>query len=110
MSSSRNFFNWLKSSTLVNPSRRVDQKIYQLVSTESTNISLFSYSRYFIISTALAAGLILVFTSSHLSNIQGHPISESPELLAYYDQVELMSQAAQLSEKEWEMIIKEEQR
>jgi hypothetical protein len=107
MTSPQDFYQWLKKSTIESPPQAVDQKIYQLTSKSAARPSIFSFSKYIILSTATVAAVILIFTTTQLKNIPNHPISESPELLAYYDQLELMNQTAQLSDREWDMVMQE---
>ncbi len=108
MSSPKNFFHWLKKQTLSSPPKTIDQSILEFAKTNNVANKPFYFSKYLILSSALAASIVLLFTTSNLNKINQPPLSESPELLAYYDQIELMNQASQLTDNEWDMIIKED--
>jgi protein-tyrosine-phosphatase len=108
MSSPKSFFHWLKKETLASPSNKIDQNILELARAQNATNNPFHFSKYLLATSAIAASLIVLFTSSHLNKINQHPLSESPELLQYYDQVELMNQASELSDQEWDKIIQED--
>jgi hypothetical protein len=108
LSTPKNFFHWLKNETITSPARKVDQSIVDLANNSIVDKKPVYFSKYLIVSSALVASLILLFNTTNLNKINQHPFSESPELLAYYDQIELMSQASGLSDNEWESILKEE--
>jgi hypothetical protein len=110
MSSPKLFFKWLKNETLSLPRKQVDQKILEYAHGRVAKEKTFTFNKLLIIPSAIALGLVFFLTTTQLNKINQHPISESPELIAYYDQIELMNQASSLSDEEWDLIIKEKQR
>lgn len=102
MNKSQNFFHWLKKETLRSPSKSVDLKILNLAKEKES--SPFQWK---ILTASMAACLILILT---LKTNQGPSVmsfNESPEMLKYYDQIELMSETSSISDEDWNKIMSE---
>jgi len=102
------FYRWMKQNLSTPPSQAVDQNILNMASKKLGSAKQSSIlSRWLKPSLTLAFGvaLVLVVNSTRQRNELGKLIiTESPEMVLHYKDIELMSEAGALSEEDWKKI------
>ena len=104
------FFSWLKTRLEITPEKKLDQlilneaKIKFKSQTNSLQLLWTTPSKLILASSAV---LIIGFIYNQKYSLdKSHQVvlSESPDMLMNFDSIELMADAAKLSDAEWEKI------
>ena len=105
-----NFFSWLKVHLEITPEKKLDQLILneaKLKLTSQTNSLHLLWAAPSKLIFACSAVLIIGFIYNQQNGLdKSHQVvlSESPDMLMNFDSIELMADAAKLSDAEWDKI------
>lgn len=100
------FYRWMKKNLSVSTSLSLDEKIMSMASKKlNSSIKLNALNQWWKPGLALALGISLVIVvnikNKRHSEIENYTISESPEMLMHYKDIELMSNVGEFSEEDW---------
>lgn len=108
-----NFKNWLKNNLEVEPNKKIDQNIIIEAQSLLLNSEKRKYSNFKPI-TLTVFSVLIIFSffiieqrnnQNHLSQINHKTLEdESIEMLMNYNQIELMAEASNLDENDWNKI------
>ena len=100
------FYQWLKANTnKSSPSSLLDEKILKLAEfkfeKKFNNFWVFSFGSWTSVIAIFFIGNLYLNTNKSLRSLT---LTDSPEMISIYDNVELMTEATRLSEQDWKKI------
>lgn len=101
------FYQWLSSRTRQEPTSNVDQKILAYSAEYFRPVEknvFFSWKFSGAVALATVALLVVLVNKSPLQGPGNALISESPEMILNYNDIELMADASTLSDEDWARI------
>jgi hypothetical protein len=103
------FYRWMKNNLSEQPSSTLDENILAMASKKLGSAQQSSsLAQWLKPSLTLAFGIALVIVINIYSNRQNEMakaiITESPEMVLHYKDIELMADAGALSEEDWKKI------
>ncbi len=105
------FFEWIKKETSLTPSSQLDQKILKKVhALFPSEQKFYNLKKWLNPGVAFALSLTFIFILNNkfhyqlLRNDQLLSLSESPEMILNYKDIELMAAVGNLSEQDWKKI------
>ena len=107
---STNFFSWLKARLEITPEKKLDQLILseaKLKFNSQTNSLhlLWATPSKFILASSVFLMIGYVYNQKYsLEKPNQVVLSESPDMLMNYDSIELMADAAKLTDAQWDKI------
>lgn len=102
------FYQWMKQNLSTSPSQTIDENILNMASKKLASAEQSSApSRWLKPGLTLAFGVALVVvvnTARQRNKLEKLIITESPEMMLHYENIELMADAGALSEEDWKKI------